>query len=304
VPLVTTGDPTGNNVPMARHTLVSFHAHPDDEALLCAGTLAKAAAAGHRVVLVVATSGEVGDADATILDGTETLGERRRRETMASAAALGIQRVEFLGYADSGLMGDHRPAGLTAFVDADPHEAASRLAALLTEESADVLTTYDANGGYGHPDHVRVHEVGALAADLAGTPVLLESTVNRDVLFAGVQLAKGMGFDIPPAFDPAELGTWFSPGEVVTHTIDVSDHLTAKRASMSAHASQATSDDDDDSTRTLARILDLPEDLYALAFGTEWFIERGRTPDNPAVDVFASLAAAGPLPVSGTGQRD
>jgi LmbE family N-acetylglucosaminyl deacetylase len=282
-------------VPMGPFTLVSFHAHPDDEALLCAGSLAKAAAAGHRVVLVVATSGEVGDADTALLEGTETLGERRRRETMASAAALGIARVEFLGYADSGLAGEHRPTGMTAFTDADATEAATRLAALLTEEAADVVTTYDANGGYGHPDHRRVHEVGALAAEMAGTPVLLESTVNRDVLFAGVQLAKGMGFEIPPAFDPAELDTWFSPGDAVTHTIDVRDHLEAKRASMSAHASQATSATDDDSTRTLARILELPEDLFALAFGTEWFIERGRTPSDPADDVFASLrtAAAG-----------
>jgi LmbE family N-acetylglucosaminyl deacetylase len=275
---------------MVARTLVSFHAHPDDEALLCAGTLAKAAAAGHRVVLVVATSGEVGDADTAMLEGGETLGERRRRETMASATALGIHRVEFLGYADSGLTGDHRPSGVTAFTDADPHEAARRLADVLSAEAADVLTTYDANGGYGHPDHVRVHQVGALAADLAGTPVLLESTVNRDVLFAGVQLARSMGFEIPPAFDPADLEAWFSPGEVVTHTIDVSTHLAAKRASMAAHASQATSADDDDSTRTLARILELPEDLYALAFGTEWFIERGRSPADPADDVFASLS--------------
>ncbi len=273
------------------YTLVSFHAHPDDEALLCAGTLARAAAEGHRVVLVVATSGEAGDADTTALDG-DSLGERRRAETMASAEALGIDRVEFLGYADSGLDGtDVGPDGATTLVGAPVEEAATRLAGVLTDEGADVLTTYDANGGYGHPDHVRVHEVGARAAELAGTPVVLESTVNRDVLHLGLQLVRSMGFEIPPEFDPAELDTWFSPGDAVTHTVDVSAHLAAKRASMAAHATQATSDSAS-SVRTLARILELPDDLFALAFGTEWFIEHGRAASDPADDVFASLGGS------------
>ena len=278
------------------HTLVSFHAHPDDEALLCAGTLARAAAEGHRVVLVVATSGEAGEADLSALEG-ETLGERRRAETLASAEALGIARVAFLGYADSGLDGastttgtpSDAPEGTTTFCGAPPEEAAARLAAILTEEGADVLTTYDANGGYGHPDHVRVHQVGTLAAAMAGTPVVLESTVNRDVLYLGLQLVRSMGFEIPPEFDPAELDTWFSPADAVTHTIDVSAHLPAKRASMAAHATQATSDSAS-SVRTLARILELPDDLYALAFGTEWFIEHGRDPADAADDVFATLS--------------
>jgi len=281
---------SGHNVGVP-HTLVSFHAHPDDEALLCAGTLARAAADGHRVVLVVATSGEAGEADTSSLDG-ETLGERRRAETLASAAALGVARVAFLGYADSGLDGATTPTagadGTTTFCSAPVEEAADRLAAILSEEGADVLTTYDANGGYGHPDHVRVHEVGALAASMAGTPVVLESTVNRDVLHLGLQIVRSMGFEIPPEFDPAELDTWFSPADAVTHTVDVSAHLGAKRASMAAHATQATSDSAS-SVRTLARILELPDDLFALAFGTEWFIEHGRPATEPATDIFASL---------------
>lgn len=271
------------------HTLVSFHAHPDDEALLCAGTLARAAAEGNRVVLVVATSGEAGEADTSSLEG-ETLGERRRAETLASAAALGVARVEFLGYADSGLDGDTGSTGdgTPTFCGTPSADAAARLAQILTDERAEVLTSYDANGGYGHPDHVRVHEVGALAAQLAGTPVVLESTVNRDVLYLGLQLVRSMGFEIPPEFDPAELETWFSPAEAVTHTVDVSEHLAAKRASMAAHATQATSDSAS-SVRTLARILELPDDLFALAFGTEWFIEHGRSPADATGDIFATL---------------
>ena len=141
-------------------TLVTFHAHPDDEALLTAGVMAKAAAEGHRVVLVVATHGEAGEVDGSFL-GEDDLGTRRGAETEESARALGVHRVEFLGYRDSG--DDGRAEG--GFVSVEPDSAAHRLAALLREEQADVLTTYDPRGGYGHPDHVHVHEVGRRAAD-------------------------------------------------------------------------------------------------------------------------------------------
>ena len=89
------------------HTVVFFHAHPDDEALLTSGTMAKLAAQGHRVVLVVATAGEGGLA-ADHLRGDGQLGMRRRAELGASAAAVGVRRLELLGYADSGLAQDRR----------------------------------------------------------------------------------------------------------------------------------------------------------------------------------------------------
>jgi LmbE family N-acetylglucosaminyl deacetylase len=190
---------------MAR-TLVTFHAHPDDEALLTAGTMAKAAATGDRVVLVVATRGEVGDAAAAYRAGG--LGDQRVAETEASVAALGVHRLVFLGYGDSGLDGDG--SGLTGaatepFARAGVDEAAERLAEVLREEHADVVTTYDPNGGYGHPDHLQVHRVGRRAAELAGTPVVLEATINRDLMQAGIGLAASLGRDVPPAFSPHHL---------------------------------------------------------------------------------------------------
>ncbi len=113
------------------HTLVCFHAHPDDEALLTAGTMAKAAAAGHRVVLVVATRGEVGEVAADFLGDGEALGARRWHELERAAEVLGVARLEWLGYGDSGSAPgpgatiDRRdPAGPVRFVDADPDEAA------------------------------------------------------------------------------------------------------------------------------------------------------------------------------------
>src|SRR3954468_6568184 len=160
-------------------TLVSFHAHPDDEAIPTAGTLAKAAKDGHRVVLVFATKGEHGEVAEDFLDEGETLAERRVQEPHRSAEILGAQRTEFLGYVDSGMMGTPENDAPDSFWQADVGEAAERLAAILREEHADVITVYDDYGNYGHPDHIQVHRVGVRAAELAGTPEVYELTMNR-----------------------------------------------------------------------------------------------------------------------------
>ncbi|MFD0658923.1 PIG-L deacetylase family protein [Thermocatellispora tengchongensis] len=175
---------------MALGTAVFFHAHPDDEALLTSGTMAMLAAQGYRVVLVVATAGERGLAD---LAPGDALGEARMEELYKSAALLGCARVVRLGYADSGLsetggVAEDRPDN--AFIDADSEEAAQRLAAVLKEENAELVTIYDPAGGYGHPDHVQVHRVGKRAAEIAGTPIVLEATVNRDPLLRALRLAS------------------------------------------------------------------------------------------------------------------
>jgi LmbE family N-acetylglucosaminyl deacetylase len=282
-----------------RHTLVCFHAHPDDEALLTAGTMAKAAAAGHRVVLVVATRGEVGEVAADFLTDGEALGARRWHELEQAARILGVERLEWLGYADSGSQPRPAPAegaaprptaerGSIRFADADPDEAARRLAEILRDERADALTTYDPNGGYGHPDHVQVHEVGRRAGDLAGTPIVLEATIDRQLMRTGVELAGSLGYELPPEFTPETFEMWYTPAEVITHAVDVSAHLQQKRAAMEAHASQATAADPA-GTRSLGLFLGLPADAFDLAFGTEWYVEQGRRPGDAADDVFATL---------------
>ena len=255
-------------------TAVFFHAHPDDEALLTAGTMARLAAEGHRVVLVVATAGERGLAE---IGPGEELGRTRLAELRRSAAALGCARVEVLGYADSGLgpsggVAEDRPDD--AFMDADIEEAAQRLAAILKEESAELLTIYDPVGGYGHPDHVQVHRVGGRAAEIAGTPIVLEATVNRDPLVKALRLA-GRFYKFPPEFDIRVFESAYTPGKEITHRVNVRKYLKAKRASMAAHASQTGGGDGD---RTLAVLLRLPRPLYRLAFGTEWYVRRDVPP--------------------------
>ncbi len=295
-------------------TLVAFHAHPDDEALLTGGTMAKVAAQGHRVVLVVATAGEGGLTSAEFVDD---LGPRRIAEVERSAAALGCSRVVLLGYGDSGMdgtgadgagvdgdgAGDHgtvsaaaegagasvggaRRDQLPAFAHAPVEEAAERLAEVLIEERADVVTSYDRRGGYGHPDHVQVQRVAARAAEIAGTPVVLEATVDRSKILLGLRLAKLLGRRVPE-FPLVKADQVYSAPESITHRIDVRGHLDAKRASMQAHTSQAKADGAD---RTLAVALRLPRPVYRLVFGHEWYTERGRPAGRPfSDDVFDSV---------------
>ena len=230
--------------------------------------MAKAAADGHRVVLVVATRGEHGEVADGFLDDGEELWHRRIRETEAAAEILGVQRVEFLGYVDSGMMGTPENDKAGSFWTADVDEAAERLARILRDEHADVLTVYDDHGGYGHPDHIQVHRVGLRAAGLAGTPKVFQSTMNRDQIIRGMRERAASlpeGTELPD-FENSEFG---SPESIITAAVDVSAYLEHKRKAMQAHASQI----DEQSF-----FLQMPPDVFAHAFGTEWFIRDGQGP--------------------------
>ena len=176
-------------------TIVFLHAHPDDEASQTSGSMARAVDEGHRVVVVFATHGDHGEAPEDLAPG-ETVVHRRRREADASAAAIGLHRVAWLGYKDSGMTGWEQNSHEGAFAAAPVDEAAARLAAVLDEEDADVVVGYDWHGGYGHPDHVQVHRVLHRGADLAARrPRVLESTMNRDEMGRFAQAAKAAGED-------------------------------------------------------------------------------------------------------------
>ncbi len=262
-------------------TLVSFHAHPDDECIVCGGVMRKAAEEGHRVVLVVATRGEQGEVPPGFLADGEELWQRRVAETQASAEILGAQRLEFLGYADSGMMGTPANQAAGSFWTADVDEAAKRLAAILDEEQADVLTCYDDNGGYGHPDHIQVHRVGMRAAALAGTPRVYQNTMNRDHMLRGMQAfaeqAVAAGVEVPDVSGDPGFG---KPESVITAAVDVSPYLADKRRAMRAHASQISEQ---------SFFLALPDEAFAFAFGTEWFIRDGQGPGITETDLLAGL---------------
>ena len=250
-------------------TAVFFHAHPDDEALYTGGTMARLAGEGHRVVLVTATLGEVGLTAARPSEATP-LGTVRQAELERAASALGCARLVVLGIPDSGTTGSTEGG----FANCDPRDPATRLAVVLRDEGADVLVTYDSNGGYGHPDHVQVHRVGRIAADLVGTRVRLYATLDRDLLRKALAVA-GLAGKTPDQFRSHQVDRSYAGRAEITHRVDVRDYLPQKRAALQAHCSQAVGGR---SQRTLSWLLSLPGPLFRLVLGREWFIEEGRAP--------------------------
>lgn len=245
----------------APRSLVFVHAHPDDEALLTAGTMARASAEGHRVTLIVATDGAAG---LTSNDFSTDLAQTRRAELDASASALGVARTVLLGYPDSGLTGEVADG----FAHVGRFAIAKRISAVCDEVSADVLVGYDPSGGYGHPDHVQVHRsVRTAQALCTRTPRLFEATLPREPIARAAHVAAALRAT-PREFDPAEFDRAWTPRAEITHRVDVRDHLDAKDAALRAHASQAAADG---TTRTLGVLTRLPRPLQVLLLGTEYY---------------------------------
>jgi LmbE family N-acetylglucosaminyl deacetylase len=257
-------------------TIVFMHAHPDDEAIATGGSMLQAAEDGHRVVLIVATKGEHGEYEKGFLRPGETLAERRVIEQMSAAEILGVHRVEFLGYVDSGMIGTPENEGANSFWTADIEEAATKVADILREEDADVLTVYDEHGNYGHPDHIQVHRVGIRAAEMAGTRKVYEGCVSqsriRRMMQRMAELDQDLGVD-----EETMPGI---PDELVTTTIDVRKHLSTKRSAMAAHASQIPE---------TSFFLTLPPPDYEEGFGFEEYSLRGAPPGLKETSLYADL---------------
>jgi len=202
--------------------LLLVHAHPDDESIGTGATMARYAAEGAQVTLVTCTLGELGEIIPPSLsylaegDGGR-LGEYRIGELNAACAELGVTDHRFLGgpgrWRDSGMMGTAGNDDPRCFWRADVDEAADTLLGVIREVRPQVLVTYDANGFYGHPDHIQAHRVAMRAFQQAG----------------GHGPAK---FYATAAPDSAE----------VTTEIDASAYLDSKLAAMRAHATQIAVD--------------------------------------------------------------
>ncbi|MGV9675935.1 PIG-L deacetylase family protein [Nocardia sp. NPDC003482] len=256
-------------------TVVAFHAHPDDEILLTGGLLAKLADEGHRTVIVVATDGHVDPFEGEVAP--------RLRELEGSAEVLGVARVAHLGYADSGhgaeLYPD--PPGRIRFVRAEIEEAAERLAVILREERPEILLSYDRNGGYGHRDHIRVHEVGTRAARLADVPRVLDATFPRELLRRYATPFRWLGRDT------TAIDNWLLPRAEITHRIDVEPYVPQRLQALTRHHSVLTGDSSFGKIgRTLLR---LPRPLQNRLFRWEWLTEENAHPTpTPLPDLFTT----------------
>jgi LmbE family N-acetylglucosaminyl deacetylase len=249
-----------------RPVLVTLHAHPDDEAIFTGGTILRAVQAGWRVVLIVATDGERG-----VGSGGPDLGAKRRAETLASSLVLGVERVEFLGYGDSGY--DDRPGGhpeggtasaraLTSGTLASAHldAVAAGVRRILVEEEATALTSYDDNGIYGHIDHVLVHEIAVRSVE--GTSCEhYGSTLGRSAVRQLRQelVGRGLVADLWPSLLAEQLGVEDGPALV---TVDVTGQLDQKLAAVAAHSSQLLE---------AMTFMGLPAGAFHHLLGREWF---------------------------------
>jgi LmbE family N-acetylglucosaminyl deacetylase len=251
-------------------TLVFFHAHPDDEAIGTGGTMARMVDEGHRVVLVTATDGALGEVPDGLLEPGETLAQRRARELDAACEVLGVSRHEMLGFRDSGMAGEASNLDPSSFCQIDVDVAAAPLVAILEQEKADVIVYYDENGTYGHPDHIQVHNVGTRAAERAGVARRYMATVNRDYVRSLADAAEEAGASVGPPRDMIKnLGV---PGDRITTKVDVSAYVQRKRDAMRAHVSQIS-----DSSFFLA----MDDATFAATWGQEWYIHVGARPAEP-----------------------
>lgn len=236
--------------------MVFFHAHPDDEAIFSGGTIARLAAAGYRVVVVMATSGGLGLEAA---DASDALDEVRERELAEACRILGVARTVLLRYVDSGLDDAAYPQG--SFATADVGDAAARLAAVLRAEAAEALVVYDEGGIYGHPDHVQAHRVGTAAAAFAGIATVYEMTVDREYLhFVETHLIDHAREALPHI---EQIGM---PTVFITSMLDVRAYLTQKRAAIAAHASQV---------HDTSSVMQLSLESFRNVYGFEWYVRNG-----------------------------
>ncbi|MEZ5340199.1 MAG: PIG-L family deacetylase [Acidimicrobiales bacterium] len=189
-------------------------------------------------------------------------------ELTTACEILGAEPPIFLGYEDSGMIGEPENDNPNCFWQADHDEAVERLSAILTDVDADVLTIYDPNGGYGHPDHIQVHRVGLAAAKSCGIEHVYESTINRTRALEMIAQAKELGLFAEDAEAPdIEGDDSFGMLEAdISFDVDVSDVATEKKAAIAAHRSQVGPD---------SFFLAMPDEVFVHVFGSESFALPG-----------------------------
>ncbi len=279
---------------MAEHvpTLVLVHAHPDDEASTTGGVIAKYSRAGYRVVLVTCTNGELGDSPAgTTPDedhhNTDEVVAHRMEELAQSCEILGVSRLVLLGYHDSGMMGWPQNDAEGSFWRTPVELAGARLAAILDEEQADVVVTYDENGFYGHPDHIQANRVTLAAVAAAKvTPKLYYATVARSAFERLRRLLEEHGVELPDDDGDADRPEMGASDEQLGAVVDVGEFVGLKRAALAAHASQTSQ----------SFFFQLPEALFEQMFRDEWFIRVQDPTDFVGMedDLFRGVPASPP----------
>ncbi|ANZ36291.1 N-acetyl-1-D-myo-inositol-2-amino-2-deoxy-alpha-D-glucopyranoside deacetylase [Lentzea guizhouensis] len=267
--------------------LLFVHAHPDDESLWTGGTIARYAASGAHVTVITCTLGEEGEiippALAHLAAGAaDQLGGFRVGELRSACAALGVTDHRFLGgigrWRDSGMVDVPANAHPRAFVQGSVEEQAAQLAEVLREVKPQVVVSYDAFGGYGHPDHIRAHEITVAAcAQVSDVERVFYAVTSRDATEAGVRALE----NVPEAFrlpEPGELPV--TPDEDITTVVDISEHLIAKRRALRAHSTQVSVWDEGYA---------LSNGIAQPLVGSEYYVLAKGPAEGAAADLFGGL---------------
>lgn len=280
--------------------LMAVHAHPDDESSKGAATMARYVSEGAQVLVCTLTGGERGSVLNPAMDRPEVKADmpRVRREEMARAREiLGVQQ-RFLGFVDSGLPeGDPKPPlpeGCFALVPLE--EAAAPLVRLIRSFRPHVLTTYDENGGYPHPDHIKCHEISVFAYEAAADPerypdlgepwqvskLYYQGSFTRGRLEAIGAAMEERGLENPYAGWLKDRDPSRYRDDRITTRVECADYFHVRDAALIAHATQIDPD---------GFFFSVPRELQAEVWPTEDFelVDSKVETTTPEDDLFAGL---------------
>ena len=272
--------------------LLLVHAHPDDESLWTGGTIARYAASGAHVTLVTCTLGEEGE---VIPDGlallaaseSDQLGGYRNGELRAACGALGVVDHRYLGgigrWRDSGMVGVPSNSHPRAFMGGSLDEQVESLLAVIREVRPDVVVTYGPDGGYGHPDHIRAHDVTMAACARADVRRIFHVVTSKQATDAGVAELSAVP-DLPFRL-PLDGELPVTEDSLITTVVGVPDHLDSKLRALRAHQTQIEVWQDDSGWSCYA----LSNGIAQPIVDSEYYILAGGSPDGAEADLFGGL---------------
>jgi LmbE family N-acetylglucosaminyl deacetylase len=278
--------------------LMAIFAHPDDEGAI-GGTLTRYAQCGVEVTLVCATRGEAGQISDPKLATPDNLGAVRQRELEEAAALIGLSRLEFLGYRDSGMEGTPENEDPRSLLQAEPEQVVKQLAALMRQHQPDIVITFEPYGWYGHPDHIATGrwatEAYRALVDPADTDgdgsgyrpsALYHAVLPFSHFREMIEEAIEAGYIEQTVFEDQvpeakQLGT----EAMVTHVIDVAENFDRKQDAMLVHRTQFSDD---------SFFRKIPKEMIFKASGSEYFIQvlpvpNGNRSPVPVNDLFVTL---------------
>lgn len=272
-------------------SLLLCYAHPDDESFSCGGVMTRTADEGGIVTLVCATRGEVGEISDPALATPETLGTAREQELRDACREMGVHELLFLDYRDSGMMGTPENERPDAFWNQDLDTVTARLVEVIRRVRPQVMVTFDPGGGYGHPDHMKIHQASMAAFGHAGDASwhpelgpahqpdrLFWSAIPRSAFRRLRDAMAAAGKDVTGIPAREDIGT---PDDEVSTWVDVSPQAERKARAILSHRTQMPQDSFPSvlGEAHLGRVLS-PE-AFILA------LPEGATP--PEGDLFAGL---------------